>query len=415
MAFRFVHTADLHLDSPLRSLALRDAELAELIGGASRMVLERIVDLCLAEAVDALVIAGDLWDGDQRSVKTTAFFAKAMARLQEAGIAVYIIKGNHDASAKVTRHADLPPNVHLFSVRGDTVRLDEAGVAVHGVSFRDKQGNESLLPRYPTPVEGLLNIGLLHTSLSGAEGHEPYAPCSLTDLTGFGYDYWALGHVHKRQVHHEAPCVVMPGMPQGRDIGEEGAKSVTLVTMDQGPIRLEERVVSLAEFVRAELDIGALGDWHDLESAISAALLGAREMVQSDHAVVRLRLNGAGPLAWRIRRDRELLMEHAMHSARALKTIWMEKIETGAPGGSARPDRGGEAGGPVDELDRLMAELMADPGCRREAGDLMDQLVKDLPPEVRDRFGEDEDGREEILGRLLTDGLADVSAVLRGS
>ncbi len=413
MAFRFVHTADLHLDSPLRSLALRDAELADLIGGASRIVLERIVDLCLEEAVDALIIAGDLWDGDQRSVKTTAFFANAMARLHGAGIGVFIIKGNHDADARVTRHLDLPPNVHLFGVRGGTERLEGCRVAVHGVSFKEKQAPESLLPKYPRAIEGWRNIGLLHTSLAGAEGHDVYAPCQLRELTEFGYDYWALGHVHKRQIHQEAPFVVMPGMPQGRDIGEAGPKSVTLVTMAQDRVSIEERIVSLAEFTLADLDISGIEDWHDLSGAVSGVLQDARDRVRSDHAVVRLRMTGAGPLAWQIRRDRDRLSEDAALAARDLKTVWIDKLEDRARAGQAPGEA--EDAGPVAELSSLMADLSEDPASIRAALELVEHLVKDLPAEVRDRFGQDEDSRAETLDRLLRDGMADVSAALRGA
>jgi exonuclease SbcD len=101
--FRFIHAADLHLDAPLKSLALKDEELSELVGNATRRALERIVDLCLEEKVDALLIAGDLYDGDMRSMKTAAFLVSEMERLQAADINVFMIRGNHDAES-VVRH-----------------------------------------------------------------------------------------------------------------------------------------------------------------------------------------------------------------------------------------------------------------------------------------------------------------------
>src|SRR6056297_2880105 len=121
--FRFVHTADLHLDAPLRSLALKDEDLADLVGNATRRALERIVDLCLEEDVNALLIAGDLYDGDMRSMKTAAFLVTQMERLDEAGIAVFMIRGNHDAESVLTRELDLPANVHVFTGHGGTVEL----------------------------------------------------------------------------------------------------------------------------------------------------------------------------------------------------------------------------------------------------------------------------------------------------
>src|SRR6056297_3358890 len=200
---RFVHTADLHLDSPLRSLALRDPELAGLIGGATRTALGRIVDLCIAERVDALLIAGDLYDREMRSMKTAAFLAAEMRRLDAAGVRVVMIRGNHDAGSQITARLDLPGNVDVLDAHGGTVEIPEAGLAVHGLSLPNRPVPESLLPRYPAPVPGLVNVGLMHTSLGGAAGHDDYAPCSVAELAAHGYDYWALGHVHARTVHSE--------------------------------------------------------------------------------------------------------------------------------------------------------------------------------------------------------------------
>src|SRR5580700_5678709 len=108
MSYRFVHTADIHLDSPLRSLALRHQELAELIGNATRRAFVNIIDLCLTEQVDALLLAGDLYDGEQTSMKTAHFLAAQIRRLHEAGIKVFIIRGNHDALSRITREVTFP-------------------------------------------------------------------------------------------------------------------------------------------------------------------------------------------------------------------------------------------------------------------------------------------------------------------
>ena len=122
LAFRFVHTADLHLDSPLRSLALRDPVLRDLIGVATRSVLTRIVDHCITEAVDALLIAGDLYDGDQVSMKTARFLQQELQRLDGAGIATFIIRGNHDALSKITKELVFPPSVTVFGAKAEIGR-----------------------------------------------------------------------------------------------------------------------------------------------------------------------------------------------------------------------------------------------------------------------------------------------------
>lgn len=200
MPFRFVHTADIHLDSPLRSLAMRNGDLAELVGDASRQAFVSIVDLCLAERVDALVIAGDLYDGDQTSMKTARFLASQMTRLHQAGISVFKIRGNHDALSRISKQLVFPDTVTIFGGRSQSVLQTAGGldVMVHGVSFASPKAPDSLLPKYSAPREGAVNVGIMHTSLAGSPGHDVYAPCNATDLHAHGFDYWALGHIHGR-------------------------------------------------------------------------------------------------------------------------------------------------------------------------------------------------------------------------
>ena len=260
MPFSFVHTADVHLDSPLRSLALLNPDLAELIGDATRLAFERTVELCLDERVDALMIAGDLYDGDQTSMKTALFLAAQLQRLTEAGIRTFIVRGNHDAQSRITRELTLPEAVKVFGGRAETVELDHdrgtMPVAIHGISFARPHAPESLIPRFQSPVPDAFNIGLLHTSLAGSAEHDDYAPCSVSDVAGTGFDYWCLGHLHKREVYSREPFIVMPGMPQGRDIGEAGPKSVTLVRVaDDGAIDCHPHTTSVAQFERIQMGI----------------------------------------------------------------------------------------------------------------------------------------------------------------
>ncbi len=175
----------------------------KLIGDATRQALVRIVDLCLEEHVDALIIAGDLYDGEQTSMKTARFLASQMQRLSDAGIAVFKIRGNHDALSKITQELVLPPSVKIFSGRAEAVELSrgDQSVAIHGLSFAKPQAPESLLPKFKAPVAGAVNIGIMHTSLAGAPGHDAYAPCAVADLHASGFDYWALGPSITR-THH---------------------------------------------------------------------------------------------------------------------------------------------------------------------------------------------------------------------
>ena len=416
MPFRFVHTADIHLDSPLRSLALRDPEVAGMVGNATRQAFERTVDLCLEERVDALMIAGDLYDGNLRSMKTAVFFGTQMRRLTGAGIRIFVVRGNHDAESVITKHLSLPDGVHVFSGRGEARVVEGRDVVVHGISFARPRAPESLLPKFKAPVSGCVNIGLLHTSLSGAEGHDTYAPCSVADLIGHGFDYWCLGHVHKRQVHARSPCaVVMPGIPQGRDINEAGPKSVTLVTIGgNGEVTIEELVTSIAQFGRVSVDVTGLSDWSDVLRSVEVALGNARDAAVSDHLIARIEIAGKTPLVSRLRRDDDLLLEEARQAAAALPRTAIEKVSVGA----SPVATGGDASGydPVEELRALIErEVLASEAFRAEARNIVDDLQRQLPPELREVLSDGEDATAERIARIVTEGGEYVLARLDGT
>lgn len=304
MSFRFIHTADLHLDAPLTAIALRDEDLAREIGVASRTAFSRIVDLCIDESVAFLLVAGDLWDGVYSSTKTPRFLKQELLRLNAAGIRCFIIRGNHDALARQTGELDLPESARLFLGRPSTFdfEIDGHRIAIHGLSFRDPHVPDSLLARYPAPVQGAFNIGMMHTSVNGSPGHDNYAPCSIGDLDRHGYDYWALGHIHRRTEHVGRATIVMPGIPQGRDIGEAGAASVTLVSVeDDNSIVLEQRSVAMLRFDRVDLDCSEITDWSELLVVLEKAIREAGTRVRTeDHLVIRPRLHGVTPLTWRM-------------------------------------------------------------------------------------------------------------------
>lgn len=415
MPFRFVHTADIHLDSPLRSLAMRNPELAALIAGATRQALTAIVDLCLEERVDALIIAGDLYDGDQTSMKTARFLAGQMERLHQGGIAVYKVRGNHDALSKITQELILPPSLKLFGGRAEAVEIDAGGVpiAIHGLSFARPHAPESLLPKYARPRPGAVNIGIMHTSLQGAAGHDPYAPCALAELQGWGFDYWALGHIHVRAAYGGAATVVMPGMPQGRDIGEAGSKSVTLVTIgDDCSFRLEERMTSVAQFETVPVDLTGAASWPDAIDRIEQALAAVRGSTRAPHLVARLRLAGETSLAWRLRHGRELLATEIEHRLAGAGGIWIDKIEI-----VAQPARSLAAAGsefdPLVELGALIGgEIRQEAGIRAAVEALVRDLRDDLPPDARSMFGQDEAAFEAFLDRLIGESGQDIVARL---
>lgn len=404
---RVLHTADVHLDSPLRSLALRDSELRDRVRTASRAAFARIVDIAIAEDVAALLIAGDLFDGAERSAHTAAFLTLQLERLRERGIRVFYIKGNHDAENPLTGEMSLPDNVRVFDGRGGKVQLAD-GIWIHGVSFANRHAPESLLPKFPVPIEGAVNIAMLHTSLAGTEGHDPYAPCAVGDLTAAGFDYWALGHVHSRQVHSKAPWVVMPGTPQGRDIGEPGPKSATLLTIDES-IEIEEVPTSAVEFLHLQIDTRDTENDDALRDLLKRTLRDTARSLVSDSAVIRLELTGRTPRRWQMLRDQDVWKDTAAQYARETGTLWLDKVvfdlsDTAEPGHSA-----------TDELAGIMQTIREEPGfsetCRAE----IEGILQELPPQRRAELLPDEAAMDQLARRLAAVGAERILARMKGA
>ncbi|HQU69966.1 MAG TPA: DNA repair exonuclease [Albidovulum sp.] len=406
LGFRFIHTADLHLDAPLKAIALRDPDLAHQVGVASRTALSRIVDLCMEEAVAFLLIAGDLWDGAYSSTKTPRFLKQELMRLQGAGIRCFIVRGNHDALARQTGELELPENTYLFGGRPSTVDLDIDGqhIAIHGLSFRDPHAPESLLPRYPAPKPGAFNLGMMHTSLNGSPGHDNYAPCSPAELRAHGYDYWALGHIHRRAEHLGRATIVMPGIPQGRDIGEAGPTSVTLVSVaDDNRVTLEQRAVACLRFECIPMDCAGVTEWADLLSSLERAIREAGQAERSeDHLVIRPVLHGSTPLAWRIARDIDRLTEEARVFA-TIAGLWIDKLELRvAEGGDAIADAGTHL--PAELVQTVLKDLSHDPALAASLQAAAQELLRDLPPELRDILGQNEAELAQRCQELLARG-----------
>ncbi len=359
----FLHAADLHLDSPLTGLEAYEGAPVEEIRGATRQALERLIGIALAESIDALLLAGDIYDGDWRDYSTGLFFAGQMARLKQAGIPVLMVQGNHDAASQISRHLRLPDNVHLFPSRHPTtLRLASAGLAIHGQSYATRQVEDNLARDYPPADPQLFNIGLLHSSLDGRPGHANYAPCHLDDLRRLGYDYWALGHVHQREIVAQDPWVVFPGNLQGRHARETGAKGATLVQVRAGRVQsLEHHALDVVRWARCDIDIGhSPGHEERIETRISAVLEAEFNAADGRLLALRLRLHGQTRQDAQLRANAEQLLNQCRVLAFEIggRGIWIEKliIDTRLPFGPAPPE-------PADALAALTPLLasLADP------------------------------------------------------
>ncbi len=289
---KFLHAADIHLDSALSGIRHFGDIPAHVTRDCTRRALANVIDLAIAEDVAFVVIAGDLYDSDWRDFSTGLFVAGEMRRL---GRPCFLVRGNHDAQSVITRTLEPPPNVHVFSsLKTETMRLDEFGVVLHGRSFPNRAVPEDLSLTYPAPVAGRLNIGVLHTSADDPGEHATYAPCAVESLAAKGYDYWALGHIHQRRVLHERPFIVFPGNIQGRHPNETGAKGVTLVEARDGRIvGLEHRSIDVLRWAQVGVDASGAETVADIATRARLALTAARDEAEGRPLIVRLTLAGA--------------------------------------------------------------------------------------------------------------------------
>ena len=383
--FKFLHAADVHLDSPLKGLERYLGAPADEIRGATRRALDNLVDLAIQEEVAFLLLAGDLYDGDWKDYNTGLFFVSRMRRLEEAGIPVFLISGNHDAASQITKVLRLPGNVRgLATKKAETVRLDGLEVAIHGQGFALQTVSEDLAAAYPDAVPHAFNIGLLHTSLDGRPGHASYAPCTLPGLRSKGYQYWALGHVHEREVVCEDPWVVFPGILQGRHVRETGPKGATLVTVeDREVVSVEPRDLDVFRWTVCRVDAAGAATAGEALDRVGKAL--ERELARADGRplAARLVLHGACPA------HEELLggSERWIQECRAVATgfgegaLWIEKVrfETRRPEDLRDPFDGDDA---LGGLLRSLRDLREGRGSLEPLPPELSDLKRKLPAEL---------------------------------
>ena len=413
---KIVHAADIHLDSPLRGLVRYEGAPVERIRGATRRALENLVALCEQEQAALLLIAGDLFDGDWRDYSTGLFFVAQMARLRQAGTRVVLLRGNHDAESQIARSLRLPDNVRELATRkAETVLFEELGVAVHGRGFPTRKVVDDIAASYPSPLPGMLNIGLLHTSLNGRPGHEPYAPTTLDVLRGKGYDYWALGHVHAREVVCQDPWVVFPGNLQGRHAREPGEKGATVIAVESGRIReLRHETLDTVRWAVCAVDVALAADGHEAVELVHAALGRLAAQAGGRLLAARVVLQGRSPAHPEIAGDPERFSAQLRAAALDVSggEVWLEKvvIETrGALDGaalSARSDAIGQLAGSLSGLLDDRDALLELPGV---LADLKNKLPREafdgpdgVPFEDADFMrGLANEVRELLLSRLL--------------
>jgi DNA repair exonuclease SbcCD nuclease subunit len=267
--------------------------------------------------------------------------------------------------------------------RAETLHLPDLGVAIHGQSFARAAVTENLATAYPNPVRGFVNIGLLHTGLTGLEGHERYAPCTLDDLRARGYDYWALGHIHTRGTPCADPLVIFPGNPQGRHIRESGEKGCILATVDAG-IRAECTFhrLDVVRWERGRVDTSDADTESDLMDRLAVTLddLLRAEPDPDRLLAVRVILHGASALHDRLHADPERYTAEVRNFAleRGRDRLWIEKVEFQTRSARTMP----VLDGPIEELREVLEHLRVDPAALAELGDELSDLKRKLPPDL---------------------------------
>jgi DNA repair protein SbcD/Mre11 len=398
IVFKFLHAADIHLDSPLRGLKQYVGAPIEQIRLAARRALENLVTTAISERVQFVLIAGDVYDGDWKDFQTGLFFIQQAARLDKASIPIYLIRGNHDAGNKMTKSLRMPPNVHIFSESSpETMLLDEIGVAIHGQSYPTVSVTKDLSYQYPAAVTGRFNIGLLHTSLTGREGHENYAPCSVEGLSSKGYDYWALGHIHQREIVCESPVIAFSGNVQGRHIKETGAKGCYVVTVDQSHRPAMQFIaLDVLRWELATIDVTDASSEHEVLHRIGTALRKIVHEAEGKCTAVRVRLIGSTSLHG----DFVSRLEHWTNEVRGLaiqesnSQMWIEKVKFETNEHRTALIEFANAEGALGELELLVQSIKENPLLLAELGFDLADIQKKLPGEIRDTL--QLDGLESI-------------------
>jgi len=333
--FRFLHCADLHLDSPFEGLQADDPEIAAVLRDATFKAFENVVELGRRERVDFLIVSGDVYDGADRSLRAQLRFRDMLERAAEAGIECFVAHGNHDPLDGWEADLKMSGRVHRFG--GDDVEMvsiqrdGEELVHVYGISYPVREVRQNLASKFRRADDAPFAIGVLHCNVGGHPNHDNYAPCSMDDLTAAEMDYWALGHVHTRGVLNESrPCVIYPGNTQGRSVRESGARGCYLLQVDEAR-RIERTFVEtdVVRWFEETVDIARLETVDDLLDELNEVRENVRGRAGKRAAVLRLRVIGRGklhPHLGRLDADRDLLARLRESEPGRPDFVWVESI-----------------------------------------------------------------------------------------
>jgi len=390
MSFSFVHAADLHLDSPFKGVTAESPAIAGSLHSATFEVYNSLINLCIEKQVQFLLIAGDIYDGADRSLRAQLRFRDGLQRLADKNIQAFVVHGNHDPFKGHSRSIAWPEGVHVFSyrkVKSISFKVDNSPLAlISGISHENRNITTNLAKKFESHDPDRFQIGLLHCNVGKDTGHEAYAPCELQDLIKTGLDYWALGHVHERKILHKDPYVVYPGNTQGRNIREQNERGCYLVQVDDNNrvTSLEFHELDEMRWFWGSLAIDGLDTLDQVENALSGCIEDFSKKAESRPLICRISLTGQGPLFKELSREDALqeLLEHTRDSYEAKRPfVWIQDLIF-----ECRPET---------DLEK-----------RRDAQDFLGQVLR-----ISQELSDTEEGRK----RLVEEGLRELFMNRRAS
>ncbi|MFP6570076.1 MAG: DNA repair exonuclease [Dehalococcoidia bacterium] len=415
--FRFVHAADLHIDSPFKGLLKTDDAVAKRLHEATFEAYQNLIDLCINEHADFLVIAGDVYDGADRGVRAQLRFREGLTRLSDYGIPTFVVHGNHDPLEGWSGSIRLPALVHTFGAEpewADVRSNDQVIARIQGASYPHREVRENIAITFAAPPpDDVFSIGLLHCNVGGDPAHDDYAPCTVDDLASIPIDYWALGHVHTRRTLREhRPTIAYPGNTQGRHPNEPGERGALVVDVDgTGRVELAFRPLDVVRWETIEVAIEGRFDLGELVDAVSEALDIARSDAGGRDLIVRVLMTGRGPLHKELGHGEtlsEIAEELRRSFGRGRPFVWIERISNET---RAEID--------IDMLagrDDFLGAILRRAGTARDEGDEREELRAALASVFNSRrFADVLDAPDdEELSRIIDEARWELASLFEG-
>ena len=298
MTFKFIHCSDLHIDSPFKGFSSVGNSLVEVLRKSTCQAFQNIVELALKEKVEAVLIAGDIYDGAEKSLEAQLKFRHGLQKLSDKGIDTFIVHGNHDPLDSWSASLEWPERVHVFSgTQMECLPVERNGVVkayVHGISYPKRDVTENLSKKFSRGNGEGFAIGLLHSNVGHQSGHDNYAPCSMDDLIAAKMDYWALGHIHRFCVLRESnPAVVYSGNSQARHMRESGEKGCCLVTLNKNTVPLIQFTpVDAVRYIQGEVDLSGTITLEEVIHAVRSKCEYFADQTKQRDVFIDLSLNG---------------------------------------------------------------------------------------------------------------------------